>query len=368
VPHISAVANRAEPVSPAPLAVARWCAAQGWPVHPLAPGRKGPAANCDACRPPGHSADNCACIRASRWCHGFHAATTDLRVINAWWTTNPRFGIGVSCGPAGLIVIDIDAHAVDFPSRDKVLPGIPIHDQVDLTGLANGYHSLALLAALRGQPSPAADDGTLRVRTPSGGLHVWYQAGPHYAFSCSSSTGGGRAALAWQVDVRAHGGYIIAPGTTTEAGTYTPIGKTRTPAPLPDWLAGELARTGHHMTGNQPGAKRTAYVVPQRGHEAVVAAGGGHSLAHKALATVLADVAACAAATEGTGFSERLNRAAYTAGGLVAAGYLTETDAHQMLEEAADHARPGQERRSRPIIRSGLTAGAARPLHVRGSR
>ncbi|MFJ6776466.1 DNA primase, partial [Kitasatospora sp. NPDC091257] len=31
---------------PDALAVARWCAAQGWPVHPLAPGRKTPPANC----------------------------------------------------------------------------------------------------------------------------------------------------------------------------------------------------------------------------------------------------------------------------------------------------------------------------------
>uniref|UniRef100_UPI0004CC7043 bifunctional DNA primase/polymerase n=1 Tax=Streptomyces sp. NRRL S-15 TaxID=1463886 RepID=UPI0004CC7043 len=52
-------------------------------------------------------------------------------------------------------------------------------------------------------------------------------------------------ALAWQVDVRAHGGYIIAPGTSTEHGTYTPIGDVREPAGLPLWIAQELERTGH---------------------------------------------------------------------------------------------------------------------------
>ncbi|MCZ4610316.1 DNA primase, partial [Streptomyces sp. Lzd4kr] len=31
------------------LAVARWCARRGWPVHPLAAGRKTPAANCASC-------------------------------------------------------------------------------------------------------------------------------------------------------------------------------------------------------------------------------------------------------------------------------------------------------------------------------
>jgi hypothetical protein len=71
------------------------------------------------------------------------------------------------------VVIDIDAHGTEPPARDRILPGIPIGDQVDLAGLANGFHTLAVLAALRGQQSPADDTTTLRVRTPSGGLHVW---------------------------------------------------------------------------------------------------------------------------------------------------------------------------------------------------
>jgi hypothetical protein len=76
------------------------------------------------------------------------------------------------------------------------------------------------------------------------------------------------------------------------------------------------------------------------------------------LAAVLGEVVACAAAPEGTAFSAKLNRAAYTAGGLVAAGHLS---------PAAEHARPGQERRYGSIIRGGPDAGSLRPLSP-GSR
>lgn len=226
------------------LATARWCASRGWPVHPLTPGRKTPAGNCPRCREARHSHHRCDCREAGRWCHGFHAATLDRAQIDQWWSHTPDFGVGIACGPAGLVVIDVDAHQQPLPDRHHVLPGIPIPEGVDLRGLANGYHSLAVLAALRGVASPADDVSTLRVQTPSGGLHVWYKATDGRRWQCSTGSGGGRA-LAWQVDVRAHGGYIIAPGTTTSAGTYTPLGTTREPAPLPTWLAQELERTGH---------------------------------------------------------------------------------------------------------------------------
>ncbi|MET9669355.1 bifunctional DNA primase/polymerase [Streptomyces sp. NPDC006475] len=343
------------------MAIARWCASRGWPVHPLAPGRKTPAANCTACRQPGHTHHGCNCRTAGRWCHGFHAATLDSARIQQWWSQSPESGVGVACGPAGLIVIDIDAHAQTPPARDRLLPGIPISDRVDLTGLATGYHTIGVLAALRSATSPAEDVTTLRVRTPSGGLHVWYRSEGARSWQCSSGSGGGRA-LAWQVDVRAHGGYIIAPGTTTSAGTYTPVGDVRLPAPLPQWLAQELERTGHLPVPQIPAPRP----VPARALQAVIAAGGGRTQATRALATVLSEVTACAAVSEGAGFSDKLNRAAFTAGGLVAGGHLTEQQAENALREAAEAARPGQTRRSEGIIRSGMNAGLARPLHLGG--
>ncbi|MEV0415816.1 bifunctional DNA primase/polymerase [Streptomyces sp. NPDC050448] len=353
--------TRAAPVASQPLTTARWCARQGWPVHPLAPGRKTPVGNCDACRVPGHDRGVCDCLRAGRWCHGFHAATLDFEKIEQWWGARPDLGVGVATGPAGLVVIDIDAHPRELPDRERLLPGVGISDAVDLTGLANGFHTLGVLAALRGAASPADDESTLRVRTPSGGLHVWYRNVGGHRWQCSAGSGGSRA-LAWQVDVRAHGGYIVAPGTVTPAGVYRPVGAPRVPAPLPAWLARELERTGHLPVAPVPGPRP----VPPRGRQAVIAAGGGRGGRARVLAGVLAEVAACAAIPEGAAFSEKLNRAAYTAGGLVAAGHMSEAEALWALEDAAGQARPGQERRCRAIIRGGLSAGLARPLALGG--
>ncbi|WP_210594155.1 bifunctional DNA primase/polymerase [Streptomyces sp. GESEQ-35] len=343
------------------LAAARWCAGRGWPVHPLAPGRKTPAGNCTDCREPGHTHRGCRCVAAGRWCHGFRAATLDFARIGQWWGANPGFGVGIACGPAGLVVVDVDAHARSLPGRDRLLPGIQIAETVDLTGLANGFHTLGVLAALRGATNPADDASTLRVRTPSGGLHVWYRTRGH-RWQSSVGSAGGRA-LAWQVDVRAHGGYIVAPGTVTEAGAYEPLDGVREPAPLPDWLARELERTGHLPPAHVPAPRP----VPPRARQAVLAAGGGSSAAGRALTALLAEVAACAAVPEGAGFTEKLNRAAYTAGGLVAAGLLGDEDAERALTEAAAHARPGQERRYGAVIRGGLSAGRRRPLVLGGA-
>ncbi|MER7466189.1 bifunctional DNA primase/polymerase [Streptomyces sp. NPDC097981] len=340
-----------------------WCARQGWPVHPLAPGRKTPVGNCDACRAPGHERGMCDCLRAGRWCHGFHAATLDSGRIRQCWGARPDLGVGVATGPAGLVVIDIDAHAHELPGRDRLLPGVAIADAVDLTGLANGFHTLGVLAALRGATSPADDASTLRVRTPSGGLHVWYRNDGGHRWQCSAGSGSGRA-LAWQVDVRAHGGYIVAPGTMTPAGVYRPLGAVRMPAPLPAWLARELERTGHLPSAAVPGPRP----VPPRARQAVIAAGGGRAASDRVLAGALAEVAACSAVPEGAAFSEKLNRAAYTVGGLVAAGHVTEAEALRALEDAAGQARPGQERRCRAIMRGGLSAGLAHPLALRGRR
>ncbi|MFC8394915.1 bifunctional DNA primase/polymerase [Streptomyces sp. NPDC057238] len=340
------------------LRTARWCVGRGWPVHPLAQGRKTPVANCEACREPGHSRRRCPCPAAGRWCHGFHAATLDPARIDRWWGTRPGLGVGVACGPAGVVVIDIDAHARPVPPRDRLLPGIPIPERVDLTGLADGFHTLGLLAALSGAASPADDDTTLRVRTPSGGLHVWYRAHRRHRWQCSTGSGGGRS-LAWQVDVRAHGGYIVAPGTATAAGRYLPVGAVREPAPLPSWLAGELERTGHLPAVPAPRP------VPPRARQAVLAAGRAAHGGQQSLSAVLAPVAMCGRVSEGAGFSDALNRAAYTLGGLVAAGRVLQNEAELALREVALAARPGQERRVRQIIRSGMAAGLERPLHAR---
>nr|WP_145881879.1 bifunctional DNA primase/polymerase [Streptomyces sp. BK340] len=340
-----------------PRAVARWCAAQGWPVHPLAPGRKTPASNCPECRDRHHDPKTCTCLSEGKPCHGFHAATTNPHYIDAWWEAQPSAGVGVACGPAHLVVIDIDAHPAAVPDRARLLPGIPIPAAVNLTGLASGFDTLALLAAYRRQPDPAMDDKTLRVRTPSGGLHVWYHnPRPDIRLRCSTGSST-KVALAWQVDVRADGGYIIAPGTRTGDGVYQAQGTTRVPAPLPQWLNDELVRTGHLIGPPRP---RPAMAIPRTRRSIKPA------IAHRLLGPLLEDVAACAGAPEGTGFTEKLNRAAYTAGGLAAAGHIDETVVREDLCQTAHRARPWQTARNEKIIDAGLAAGSTRPFHVEG--
>lgn len=180
-----------------------------------------------------------------------------------------------------------------------------------------------------GRPSPADDVDTLRVRTPSGGLHVWYR-----------------------------------PGTTTKHGTYRPLGDTRAPAPLPLRLAQELQRAGH-LPAPRILAPRP---VPPRAQQAVHAAGGGRSRIQRTLALVLAPVEACGQEREGAGFSDALNRAAFTLGGLVAAGRLPREQAEGAPHETATASRPGQERRIEHIIRRGFEAGLSKPLYGNGKR
>lgn len=347
--------------SASPHAVARWCAAQGWPVHPLTPGRKTPARNCPSCRVHRHEPASCPCLPAGLPCHGFHSATTDPDLVDRWWTDMPAGGVGVSCGPAGLVVIDIDAHPVPVADRSRLLPGIPIPEQVTLDGLASGFDTLALLSAYRGRPDPAKDDTTLRVRTPSGGLHIWYRnSDPSTRLRCS--TGSGRnTALAWQVDIRADGGYIVAPGTRTAQGVYQAEGTRRTPAPLPDWLRSELVRTGHAVPP-QPVASPPMPSVssPPRPRRAAPAR------ADRILDLLITEVAGCAAAPEGTGFSEKLNRAAYTAGGLVGAGHLEHAAIRDRLIRVASYARPWQQPRNEKIVDDALAVGSTRPLHLKG--
>lgn len=327
-----------------PLEIARWCARAGWPVFPLTPGGKRPLPLCEDCKAPGHSHEGCPCITAGRTCHGFYAATLDAGRIARWWAEKPRAGVGVATGPADLVVLDIDARPGPAPERDRLLPGISLPDGA-AEGIDNGFAALAMLARLRGAPDPAHDESTLRVRTPSGGMHVYFQAqGGPWTISAGS--------LAWQVDVRARGGYIIAPGTRTRRGVYTRIGPATRPAPLPDWLVSELERTGHHDVP-PPAVPRRLVRRPAR---------AGNTSAERAFATVLEEVAATAAVPHGAGFAAKLNRAAFTLGGLAAGGFLDEESAVEELRRAANSARPGQERRIEGIMRAGLEAGRRRPF------
>lgn len=112
-----------------------------------------------------------------RTLHGFHDATTDTRMVAAWWRRWPAANIGVPTGSAsGLEVVDVDVHA---PGS-----GYGPFRRAGEAGLVSGWAAL--------------------VRTPSGGMHVYYPADP------SRPQPSWQAAAA-QVDFRGNGGYIVAP-------------------------------------------------------------------------------------------------------------------------------------------------------------
>ena len=108
-------------------------------------------------------------------------ATTDPEQIRSWWARWPNANIGVHCKDH--IVIDVD--------------------------VKNGKPGLQSLKALD------LDLNTLIVRTPTGGLHVYY-SGPNV----KNSVG----ALGPGLDIRSDHGYVLGPGSETDGGSYKPHG------------------------------------------------------------------------------------------------------------------------------------------------
>ncbi len=135
-------------------------AAAGFRIFPLAPGTKVP-------------------VKGTR---GLSGATMDAKQVTEWWTRWPSANIGLSPSP-DWIVFDLDSkHGTQLSeSTDKLM-------------------SLGL-------PS------TLTIITPSGGVHLYFRWTPQGGRAVKSTVGG-----AWGfpgVDIRADGGYVVAPGSHT---------------------------------------------------------------------------------------------------------------------------------------------------------
>ena len=348
------------------IEVAHWCARQGWPVHPLQPKGKIPMPGCSRCRNAHpdhvpHTAGDCGCLSRGLWCHGFHAATREPTLIDRWWGGNPQMGVGISTGPAGLLVVDLDCHA-DTPPSDlsAVLPAFSVPEEL-LQAVRNGLDAFHVLSQALDGEEFTDGERTLVVRTPSGGMHLYFRTPRQTIWRCSTGGNLKGVALGWQMDVRAHGGYIIAPGTRVETGSYGPVGSCRRPALLPGWLAGALERTGHLLTAKPPAQRHPQ--VPNRARMATTSPATTSAWAAQVTSTALSNVADCASLSEGSGWHAKVNRAAYTLGGLVAAGFIaSQTDAETALLEAALHARPERRRQALSIIQSGLVAGQRQPL------
>jgi hypothetical protein len=246
-------------------------------------------------------------------------ATTDPAPIRRWWNDAP-YNIGVSCGPSGLIVIDLDT------PKTPVRPGGPSHGRT-------GTHSLTDLCAAHGQPFPHT---TFTVATPSGGVHLYFRA-------TSQPVRNTAGRLGPLIDTRADGGYVVGPGSRVNGREYIVVCPAD-PAPLPDWLADALSA---EPDGPRPTAARP---LPVPGTRAATA---------YAMAALRDETRRVATAMDGTRH-DTLNKAAFSLGQLVAAGLLPDLAVITSLADAAQQAGL-PERDIHRIIRSALAAGARKP-------
>ncbi|WP_406358911.1 bifunctional DNA primase/polymerase [Streptomyces sp. NBC_00658] len=257
-------------------------AGRGWHVFPLRPGSKQPGL---------HGADRCRrtgdCTRGHRkW---EQRASTDPERIHICWETSAA-NVAIATGPSGLVVVDLDK------PKDKGSKGSS--DAPD--GAAN-------FAALCERAGHAVPD-TYRVRTASGGQHLYFTAPPGIRLTNTAGT------IAPLVDTRAWGGYVVAAGSITPAGAYEAVGGPVV-APLPSWLLSIL---------------KPAPRAPQA--PSVAVAGQSRRYADIALGSEVRNVT-------GAQLGEReakLFRAARALGRFIAWGDLPRSVVEQALQEAGE--------------------------------
>ncbi|MGW5642215.1 bifunctional DNA primase/polymerase [Saccharopolyspora sp. NPDC003752] len=206
-----------------PLHIATWLANRGMHVFPLRPGSKRPFGNCPRCTAGQCTPAECPCLTADRPCHGLLAATLDLDQIHRWGIRNPRANFGINTELSDLVVLDLD--------RKPKPPAPAAHDVPEL--VTDGLGALHAITAIEGVPWP----DTLTTATPSDGRHLIFRC-PEGLRVTSDSKG----RVGHQIDIRAEGGYIVAPGGRITAppedvtGTYTRVSVTTEIELLPDWL------------------------------------------------------------------------------------------------------------------------------------
>ncbi|MFE3430935.1 bifunctional DNA primase/polymerase [Streptomyces sp. NPDC059171] len=259
------------------LSAALGAAERGWNVFPLRSGDKRPALHGETACP---VTGDCAAGHR-KW---EQRATTDPDRIRSAWSAG-AFNVGLATGPSGLVVVDLD------PVKAK-----------DPKGTPDGATSLQALCERAGQTVPA----TYRTRTASGGQHLYFTAPPGVRLGNSA----GR--LGTHIDTRAHGGYVVAAGSTLPNGTYDVVDPTE-PVLLPEWLHALL-------TPRQPSRALMAAPVPVRA-------------SRYAAAALRAETAAVAGAGEGVR-NWTLVRAARALGRFIPSGDLARHEVEQALNSA----------------------------------
>lgn len=241
--------------------------------------------------------------------HGLYDATTDSGTIERWLQTWPFANIAIATGrDSGLVVVDVD--------------------------LPKAKPSLQQLENLQRELPP-----TLSVRTGGGGLHLYFA---HPERNLPNTTGripGIDEALPG-IDVRAHGGYAVAPPSLhISSGRYVWIEPDQPLAELPDWFR-----------------------EPERAPLSTLAAGpadyDGDGSAY-GLHVLDAELAQLRAALIGTR-NHALNRAGFAVAQVVAGGELDEHHARaELLAAALAIGLPEPE--SRQTLDSAFRAGSREP-------
>ncbi|MBO8194896.1 bifunctional DNA primase/polymerase [Streptomyces oryzae] len=260
------------------LSAALDAAARGWHVLPLRPGTKRPALHGEGACP---RSGPCATGHA-KW---EQRATTDPQRIRRAWSAGP-FNVGIATGPSGLVVIDLDV------PKDESKKDTP-----------DGVNSFMALCERAGEPVPT----TYTVRTPSGGLHLYYGAPDSLRLSNTARK------LGPGIDTRAWGGYVVAPGSNVQGHPYTVLDPNAQVKPLPAWLRQWLAPTPSEPCSVRVNVPRNA-----------------SAYASAALRNETANVAT---APEGTR-NAALTRAARALGRLVASGDLPRDQVEEALKQA----------------------------------
>lgn len=133
-------------------------------------------------------------------------ATNDPDSVESLFDNYPLANVGIATGD-GLLVVDVDTK--------------------------RGKSGLASLDAVQSEHGPLPD--TLKARTPTGGIHLYFRY-DHHAFEL-----GNRANIRDGLDARGRGGYVLAPPSTISGAPYhwtnnTPI------ADAPPWLIALVGR------------------------------------------------------------------------------------------------------------------------------
>lgn len=266
-------------------------ARQGRLVFPTAPGLKVPA-GCPAGRRDPHPGE----------C-GFKHATGGESQIRAWWTAG-RLGVAVRTGAcSGLVVVDVDTYK----------PGAARLEQLELPP-------------------------TRTVTTPSGGTHLWFA---HPGGEIRSVNG----RLADGVDVKADGGYVVAPPTVIGGRAYTFADPDVPLEPLPTWVADRLRPPAPPP---RPSAEALARTREQT---------GGDYLRER----LRREAGRVAATRSGEGLHDRVRASARLLGGFVHAG-LTEAEIVGALVAAAGGNGKYSDAELRRTAEWGVADGIRRPL------